>query len=256
MTLAAINAIWVGPRLGPVHAACLKSFLRHGHRVFLHVYEPPSDVPQGIELLDAGELLPQSRMFRHRKTGSLAPFVDLLRYELLRRGHGLYVDCDVYCLRPIEDADYIFGWQTDDSVNNAVLKLPPDCPVLARLCALKDTHPFLPPWQPAARRRKWRLQSLIGRATLAHLPFGTTGPDALTWYLREHELLSHAAHSDVFYPLAFFHAYRLFDPGLTIEDLTTHRTVALHLYNEVFHDRLDKPIPQGSPIATMLASTA
>jgi len=255
MNLATVNAIWIGPRLGQIHAACLRSFLRHGHRVLLHVYAPPADVPPGVEIRDAGELIPQSRMFRHRKTGSLAPFVDLLRYELLRAGHGLYVDCDVFCLRPIPDADYIFGWQTADSVNNAVLKLPPDCPVLARLCAMKDAAPFIPPWQPRARQRKWRLRNLLRKVTLAHLPFGTTGPDALTWYLRDHGLLSHAAPSDVFYPMAFFHAYRLFDPGLTIDDLVTHRTVALHLYHEAFRDRREQELPQGCPLDRIVAAT-
>ena len=106
MPLPIVNAIWIGPELGAVQVACLKSFLRHGHRVVLHCYEAPIDVPSGVELADASRLLPLSRLFRTK--GSLAPFADLLLYELLGAGLGLYVDCDVFCLRAIEDADYIF----------------------------------------------------------------------------------------------------------------------------------------------------
>lgn len=254
MTLATINAIWIGPRMGPIHAACLKSFLRHGHRVHLHVYDCPEDVPDGVSICDANELISRDALFRHRKTGSLAPFVDLLRYEILRLGLGLYVDCDVFCLRPIEDADHIFGWQMSGSVNNAILKLPRHDPVVRDLAALKDASSFIPPWQPKRRQRKWRLRSLVGEVSFADLPYGTSGPDALTWYLQKHDRLGHAVPSDVFYPLAWVHASRLFDPDLRIEDLVTRRTVALHLFHEAFRQDSDETIPEGSPLHRMIAS--
>lgn len=97
MSLPTINTIWIGLELGPIHVECLKSFLKHWHRVVLHVYEEPVDLPFGIELSDANELLPRELIFTNRKTGSYAPFSDLLRYELLYKGLGLYVDCDIYC---------------------------------------------------------------------------------------------------------------------------------------------------------------
>ena len=64
MLLATINAIWIGPGLGKLHIACLRSFLMRGHRVVLHVCEYLEDTPEGVELADANELLPRSRMFR------------------------------------------------------------------------------------------------------------------------------------------------------------------------------------------------
>ena len=141
-----INAIWIGPELGQVQAACLRSFLRHGHRVVLHCYERPKDTPAGVEIADATRLLPETRIIRHA-TGSLSLFADLLRYEILGAGMGLYVDCDVFCLRPIEDADYIFGLENSDRINSAVLKLPANCPVLAELRAIKNSPVFAPPWK-------------------------------------------------------------------------------------------------------------
>ena len=56
----AANAIWVGRALGPVHAACLSSFVAAGHKTVLHCYELPKDVPAGVEIADARRLMPEN----------------------------------------------------------------------------------------------------------------------------------------------------------------------------------------------------
>ncbi|WP_035449374.1 hypothetical protein [Aliihoeflea sp. 2WW] len=45
-----VNAIWIGDRMGPIHAACLKSFLTCGHDVILHAYRlaRSADVEGGL----------------------------------------------------------------------------------------------------------------------------------------------------------------------------------------------------------------
>jgi hypothetical protein len=111
LSLPVINAFWVGPKLGPVSRACLYSFVRAGHRVRLHVYENPSDVPYGVELADAAELMPKSMAMAHKETGSFALAADFFRYEVQAAEIGVYVDCDCYCLQPLEDAEYIMGWE-------------------------------------------------------------------------------------------------------------------------------------------------
>ena len=115
-------------------------------------------------------------------------------------GLGLYVDCDVYCLRPIEDADYILGWQGRNSLANAVLKLPPDCPVLAALRAIKDTPNFVP---PSFGRRKRRLEWLRGPAPaipLEDLPWATASK-ALAYYAHLHGIDHLASQSIASIPL-------------------------------------------------------
>jgi hypothetical protein len=39
---------------------CLQSFLYHGHSFHLYVYEQPTGVPDGVELMDAELILPQN----------------------------------------------------------------------------------------------------------------------------------------------------------------------------------------------------
>ena len=250
MHLAVVNAIWIGPVLGQIHIACLRSFLRHGHRVVLHCYKRPKDTPVGIEIADAGKLLPEKRIIRHQATGSVALFSDLLRYEILGSGLGLYVDCDVFCLRPIVDADYIFGWESSTSIGSAVLKLPFDCPVLVALRAIKDTPNFVPPWQKGRKRRRleW-LRRPQPAKTLESLPWGTVGPRALTHCAKEHGIEHLASPIDRFYPVHWSHVELLFDRALSLQELTTHRTDALHLFTGSQQGRFTRNgIPTGSPL--------
>ncbi len=250
--LPTVNAFWIGPELGPIHVACLLSFTRHGHRVVLHGYERPADVPKGVEFSDARLLLPESMIFRQVKTGSYAPFSDLFRYEVLAAGLGLWVDCDVYCLRPISDAPYIFGWHGKNLFNTAVLKLPPDCPVLQDLCRLKLGSYDLP-W---AKRTSWTnsVRRLIrSPVPLAKINYLDLGPRAFTWLAMKHGIDRHAAPADVFYPLHFYYVGLLFEPGLSLTDITTRRSVAIHLYNEkIQRDQLSR-IPPKAPLAEILA---
>ncbi len=137
MTLPVVNAIWIGDSLGPIHAACLRSFVKSGHAVKLHCYDTILDLPLGVEVVDASALLPPENLLRY-PNGSYAISANLMRYRLMTLGLGLYVDCDVYCLRAIEDEPHIFGFESNGDVNTAVLKLPADSPVVADLCAISE----------------------------------------------------------------------------------------------------------------------
>jgi hypothetical protein len=249
-TLPVVNSVWVGHELGPIHAACLRSFVRNGHKTVLYVYQTPNDVPKGVKLADARTLMPESSIIRDSKYDSVTLFADLFRYEILRAELGLYVDCDVYCLRPIQNADFIFGWESSKHINNAVLKLPPDCPVLSKLCKIKETG-----WTLSKKDRRWWVQRLFRRPlTLAEMPLTTTGPRALTKYARCHGLDRLAAPLDVFYPVSATHVGLLLDRDLTLDDLTTSRSLTVHLYNSWLHQCDLSNIPSSSPLGAILGS--
>lgn len=259
MALAVINAIWIGPRLGPIHAACLKSFVRHGHRTRLYIYEEPSDIPEGVELVDASQLIPAEYTVRYSRNdmhkGSYALFSDFLRYEILKTGAGLYVDCDVYCLRPIEDEDYIFGYQDSGQINGAVLKLPPDSPALKNLLAIRDAKAFIPPWLSTRKQKKYRRRALLGiPKKIENMPWGIAGPEAVTWYLKKDGLHKYAKPIDVFYPVHYYQTALFSDPNISIKSLATPRTLALHLYNEMIKHLDLEDVPAGSPLEIILNS--
>lgn len=254
MGLAVANTFWSGPSLGPIHAACLRSFVALGHTVRLFAYEVPADVPPGIEVLPASEVLPFAAVRDYAKIGRLELVSDLFRYRMLAASAGLWVDADCFCLSPIEDDDYIFGRETSTGLNTAVLKLPAASPVLEALCSIGPG--FIPPWDNRRRRQKLQLRRMIGRPEgLERMTWGATGPAAFTYYARKHGIEHLAAPSDVFYPIHWDHAERLCRADLTLADLITPRTKVVHLYTSVLKDRtlrFQQPAP-GSPLAILSA---
>lgn len=251
--LPVVNVFWTGPRLGRIHAACLASFLRVGHRVVLHAYDVPSDIPPGVELADANRLVPRHELADLDRPGRYALMSDLIRFRILAAGLGLYTDCDCYCVRPIEDDDYILGWEAEGCANGAILKLPHDSPVLRDLLAIK--HGFVPPWYGARRRALNALRTWLGFPKPLHeMPWGTVGPTAISYYIKLHGLEDRVRPRDEFYPLAHQEVARLFDPAVSIDELITPRTRVIHLYNEMFRRRQLGAPPLDSPLGRMLAA--
>jgi hypothetical protein len=252
--LPTVNAFWVGPRLGRMHAACLQSFVRQGHRVVLHTYDPPEDAPYGVEIADASILLDRSKIIRHRKTGSLALASDLFRYELLAAEAGIYVDCDCYCVRPVPDEDFLFGWEDDKTIAIGVLKTPPDSHLLSALRAIGTTRGFIPPWEKPRRKFVYRLRAALGfPVPLPKMRWGTLGPVAFTYYTREFGLSGKTKPIDEYYPVSFHHTNLLMDPALRIEDIITPRTKVIHLWNEKLRKIEGEPPPE-SPLAKIIGS--
>lgn len=238
--------LWIGPALGPVERACLKSVLNQGHPLALYCYREPAGVPDGVELRDASAIIPERRIIRHR-TGSFALFANWFRYELQRREAGTWVDCDVYLLSPLNGASpYLFGEEAPGRINNAVLRLPPDSPLLPPLLALFEER-SVPPWLPfrartAARLRLWRR----GRSGLASMPWGSAGPDALSYLAKRHGLSRLAVPPELLYPAPWQDALWIADPGKWLEDVITPRTVAVHLWNERIKHVKERPARPGS----------
>lgn len=249
------NAVWAGKQMGPIHAACLSSFLRAGHPVHLYVYEKVSDAPVGVVQIDANSLLPWPRVENFIKAKRYDIFSDSFRYSVLKAGLGCYIDCDIYCLKPLEKSDFIMAWEETNSINGAILLLSPDCEMLTKLHDLLDSK-SPPKWVRLGRRKRLNLylKALLGRASLTDFRWGVIGPDALTWFVKEYKLEHRVLPADYFYPVHFLRVRDLLDPELTIEDLTTHRTRCIHLYNECLRNEISGSIPPTSPLGRMLSA--
>jgi hypothetical protein len=239
--------LWIGESLGPIERACLMSVLRQGHPLTLYCYSEPKGVPAGVTLGDAAEILPADQLIRYRRGGGASIFANRFRYELQRLGKGIWVDCDLYLLAPIDFAEpHLFGRQAPDVINNAVLRLPPDSPLLPPLLALFEDR-IVPRWMSlpariAARARLWR----TGRSGIASMPWGTTGPHAITAVAKAAGLDRLARPEEVFYPVHWRGADWIKDPKTRLEDVVTPRTVAVHLWNEYIKPFKNAPAPEGS----------
>lgn len=130
-----INSMWTGSLLSPMELLTMKSFLAHGHRFRLWIYgEEPAGLPDGIELREAGAILPASRIFKNERgwnPGSYAAFSDLFRYRLLLREGGWWVDMDVLCLQPFDFPEpYVFRPHHELKLAGNIMKCPPGSPLM------------------------------------------------------------------------------------------------------------------------------
>lgn len=230
--------LWIGERLSAVERACMRSVLAQGHRLTLYTYGEMAGVPEGVERADAAAILPQSAIVAHH-SGSVALFSDWFRIELQRHGKGIWLDADVYLLRPLTLAPgaHLFGWIEPDMLGAGVLALPPDSPLIAPVLKIFE-HPHVPDWlRPPDRIRAYWRQWRTGAVDVSRLPWGVAGPLALTALARRHGLLQHALRADAFYPYGWAEAAWIFDPARTVEEFIGPGTTALHLYNYIIADR-------------------
>lgn len=136
------NAFWHGPPLNVFHWACMRSFIRRGHDFRLYVYEP-MEVPDGVKLMDAAEILPKDSLFFFNNPASgrpdLGPFSDLFRFKLLLLLGGWYVDIDTVCMADEFPAEPIRAWAQENprthppTINGAQMALPKNDPLAKEL---------------------------------------------------------------------------------------------------------------------------
>lgn len=123
-----IQSLWIGSRLSTMERLSITSFLTNGHRFHLYAYDSIAGLPAGVTIMDANQILPQSRVFRYSGSGSFAGFSNFFRYKLLLDRGGWWVDVDTICLRPFDFAEeYVFSsevHQGAEVIDSAAMKAP------------------------------------------------------------------------------------------------------------------------------------
>ncbi|WP_171892279.1 galactosyltransferase Lgt5 [Mesorhizobium erdmanii] len=249
-----VNALWIGASLDDLHAACLRSFVLAGHRMRLHCYDVPRNVPPGVETVDASKLMSRDQVVYYRSNGSPSLFSNLYRLKILEAGLGLYVDCDVFCLRPIPKQDYIFGFQASDQLNGAVLKLPVGSQILLEMLKFADDPYYIVPWLVGSKRLRYKLRKFIGLPIhISNYGWGKLGPEAITYFAGSTGVIRHAAPIDVFYPVSHHQVAMLLDPNLSLSHIGTPRTLCIHLFDHTLRQWMTgRAVPDRSPLGQML----
>src|SRR5262249_42639632 len=229
-----VNCLWVGTSLRQIEIACLLSMLRAGHDVRLFSYGPILNVPDGCEVADANELIPQESFLFYRKTNSPSLGANVFRYKVMEQGLGLWLDLDVLVLKPIPvPTDYLFGLQDLTTVNGAVFYLPQNSILLERLLNYVKDPFVVPPFFRISERAKLHARKLLGIPWhVSDLSWGVFGPRAITYFAKKLRLLDKACPPEVFYPVHEDQAHGPFCSGFDVEKLTTPNTLTIHLWNE------------------------
>jgi hypothetical protein len=248
-----VNFVWIGKKLGPIHTACIRSFQRHGHPILLHCFDVPEDTPDGTEVFDASQLMRRDEIVSYRREKSLALSANIYRYRLLAAGFGLYCDCDVFCLHPFPEKEWLLGWESDRSINCAVLKAPADSDLIRLLVDATANGHFTAPWWPKPKQQLFEALGKIGMGRdFSRTKWGSTGPRLLTHIVKELGLTDRVLPEDAFYPLHHQMTNLLFQSGLSLQDLVTPRSYAIHLCSHIIGRHMSPP--DGSPLAELLAS--
>lgn len=257
-SLPKIHALWIGEKLGPIAQCCLKSFIQNGHQVYLHSYAEIKDIPQGVIQVDANKIITEDKIIKHKATGSYALFSDIFRYELLKQicGDGIYVDCDVYCISPIVQEEYILGYEDDHKINGAILALPSQSLVLDQLLRAAYDPYFIPPWYSSSKQFRFKLKKIFGFARhVEDMPWGVIGPEAISYYMREADLLEKCKAMDYYYPIHYSCVSKLLDPDLILNDVISSRTQCIHLYNEMLRHIDLSRLDENCILSKMLTNT-
>jgi hypothetical protein len=207
--------------------------LRQGHKVRLFCYEKIANVPNGIEISDAAEIMPRQDLLVHRSTGSPALGADRFRCLMMKMGLGIWLDTDVMLINPLSQTqDYIFGWEDKDLICNAVLYLPPGSPLTRELCDFVSQQYPIPPFYSDATRSDLEQRAMSGRPVdVRNLVWGVYGPKALTYFIRKNDLLHFSKPSDVFYPVHWSEAHALVSSKYDVSPSITPSTLAVHLWD-------------------------
>ena len=209
---------WQGP-LNALVYSCLASFPAASARLILYAYEDVGDAPKGIEIRDAREICSDPSLTeRYLVEGkcSLATFSDRFRYEMMLRVDHCWVDTDIVCLRldPALEAALVWGRQPEALgkalINNAVLRLPPDHPVL---------------------------KTMLARARAAEgedLGWGAIGPYLLTEAAEAEGVYATSTEPQRFYPIGPDAFWRLVDPASrSLVEEAVSGAVFVHLWSEL-----------------------
>lgn len=223
-----VSSMWVGGSLSWLEQLCLSSFVAKGYEVRLYSYDK-LDVPSGVKLVDAREILHQDEIFRNPPPSkSYAGFSNVFRYELLRKKpEEVWIDTDVLALeKSLPDVEYLMGYESTSFVNGAVLRVPPKSELLH--CLREGA-------------------SAVDKKTFT---WGDLGPKLITKKIGQLGLSEKVFERKEFYEIRAVETWKFFSPAHAEEvSARTCQSSAAHIWNEalkisVSNPKLFSPAPE------------
>ena len=245
-----IAALWIGGPLSFLEQLCLLSFVHAGHHVRLYTYDGVPNVPSGIEVADANDIMPIQKDVVHQASGSPAPQSDSFRYQMLAKlDRTIWADTDAYCLRPFVPKDgHFHAWGDRRTIYSGVLALPQDSATLERLIALTADPFAIPPFLTGEKRAELEAAAAAGSPKHAgEMPWGIWGPTALTHYLTETGEDRHSMAPVTLYPVAYKDRRMLLRPNWDASGHITGESLSIHFYGRRMRRRIVSHEPGGIP---------
>jgi hypothetical protein len=200
-----VASLWIGDRLHYLNQLCLLSHLRHGHPTTLYCTDTVSNVPEGIEVRPATEIMDIDMDIVEKTSASFLS--NVFRYKMIQKTNAIWIDCDAFCHRPFPDEmDNIFaGHGFRGALNCGVVYIPQKGELMVRLLDYYENLPDAPAWfNKQQRKRLERQDTRLPHAVRIYNAERTAfGPQAFTYFAQQTGDYEEAQTPDVLYPVPF-----------------------------------------------------
>lgn len=236
-----IGMLWMEGPLSYLEQLCVKSFVDAGHKVILYHYGPVQNVPEGVDLQDAAQFLPQDGFLLHKRTSSPALHSDVFRYKMLENSENMiWADTDAYCYRPFETPNgHFYGWESKTHINGGVLGLPANSDTLGRLLEFTSDEYSIPTYYGKEYEEKLIAAKEAGNPIhVSEQPWGVWGPHAITHFLHETGEVKYALPQEALYPFTFRDRRNMLKRKFDTTGIITENTRSIHFYGRRMRKRL------------------
>lgn len=211
--LPIIQSLWIGEELGKMEVLSIRSFLSHGHEYHLYLYDNVKNIPDGVTIKNAEEIIPRDKIFYI--ANSYAGFSNTFRYKLLLEKAGFWVDTDVVCLKPfLFDTPYILATER-------VKKNSQEVKIASCVLGVVETNTEL---------MDFCLEK-ASQVDLNNYQWGMIGPNLVTRAVNELKLQSYIYSPNAFCPIDWWDWSLYVKPGI---QLKTDHPYALHLWHQAW----------------------
>ena len=227
VSLPPVQMLWVEGSLSTLERLSIASFLANGHAVHLYTYGEVRNAPEGTQLMNGNDILPDGPrrrvLQRGAGAGSWAFYSNLFRYRLLYERGGLWCDSDIVCLRPLtfatERPRFFATERTPQASGQGNL------PIRVNDCAMQA-----PAHDPLLLECIERVSRIDGDKE----PWGSAGPTMLTSLINARKLAGELLAPEVFCPIDYWNIASL----LKGAQLIGGETHAVHFWNEMWRRNL------------------
>lgn len=238
-----IATFWHKGPLRLVDQICIASWIRTGHAVDLYCNETPPNVPDGVRICDASEILDPAIMERlhpkyHLKKKpfqATVSFSDMMRMALFQAKAGFWLDTDTYLFAPVyHDPSKPFFAKDGRRIGISALFFPSECAILPEYFTVLDDEILMPPWT------SWEFKTLrpfmynvLGRPW-APSDFLITlyGNHGITRLIKKHGLFKHCAPQETFYYWTGNQCEHIFDPARYYDLNGDNRVIGFHIHRK------------------------
>ena len=252
------TTFWHGRELNPISYTSLKSFVDYGHAIQLFTYENIKNVPKGVIVRNASDILPASELEDFE--GRYANFSDLFRYFFLYKEGGFWVDTDVICIRdevPSEPIYMAYEVYDNSSIGCGILALPKNSDFGKVLANYVYDPGLIPPWDGDDTEHRIRISKSYHSLRERRLNSGSYtfyGPTLLTNAAKHYHYTRFTRpYADV-YSIGWGSWRNLFfNSNLTFECMDLINSWAVHCWGSICNGACDEILERGiGPLSEMI----